>query len=153
MGAGVRAAGKALAAAAAVSLGACGGPAGGDGAQVVVLGASSLRAVLDEVARGYEAAHPDVDVVVATAGSPAVAAQVRSGAPADLVLLADEALLDRLLGDGLLVGPSVDVARTSLALVVPAEASTTVDGIADLGRPDVRVALGGAGRARRPVRA
>ena len=143
MGAGVRAAGGALATAAALSLASCGAvPAGAD-REVVLLGASSLRGVLDDVARGYEAAHPEVDVVVATAGSPAVAAQVRAGAPADLVVLADEALLDRLRADGSLTGPSVVVARTALALVVPVEASTRVDGLADLTRPDVRVALGG----------
>ena len=67
--------------------------------QITVFAASSLRDTLSEVARDYEAS-TGTSVVLVFAASSAVARQIVQGAPADVVLLADQDWADWLLSEG-----------------------------------------------------
>jgi molybdate transport system substrate-binding protein len=58
--------------------------------------ASSLREVVDALARRFQAAHAGTRVQVSYGASSVLAAQVRAGAPLDVLLLADAPLADEL---------------------------------------------------------
>lgn len=102
-----------------------------------VLAASSLGPVLDELAGSAP-----VPYRVSLAGSQVLEAQVRAGAPADLVLLADPDRARSLADDGLAPAPT-PLAANSLVLVV--RAGAPVDGAADLAAPALRVILADGG--------
>jgi molybdate transport system substrate-binding protein len=63
---------------------------------LLVGAASSLREVVDALARRFEAVHADNRVQVSYGASSVLAAQVRAGAPLDVLLLADARLADEL---------------------------------------------------------
>ena len=107
---------------------------------LVVLAASSLTEVTEELTTAHEArGGTSVDVVIG--GSAALAAQIRDGAPADLFLSANlaqaEAVAD-LCSDSCSLRP---FATNSLGLAVPAGNPGSVSGLADLARPDLRIVL------------
>ncbi|AKK10875.1 molybdate ABC transporter substrate-binding protein [Corynebacterium uterequi] len=117
-------AGAALSAAAVVLTG-CGGA--GDATGVTVFGASSTRVLNDrivELAGG-------VDLVFNNDGSGALVSQLREGAPADLLITADTATMDRAVADGSVVDP-VSVASNSMVIIVAEGNPAGVAGLADL---------------------
>lgn len=71
--------------------------------RLTVLAASSLTEAFTDLARVYEAQHPQVQVELAFAGSQALATQVRHGIQADLFASADEEHLEALAREGLVL--------------------------------------------------
>lgn len=125
----------------------CGSPAaaGGDGNPqrervVTVLAAASLTDVVDDLARRFEARHPDLRVVADYGGSAALAQQIVSGAPADVFFSADEATMRTVVDAGLALSPQVLVTN-ALEIAVPPGNPGGVTGLADLGDDDLTVAL------------
>lgn len=117
---------------------------GGERVRVTVSAAASLREVMAEAERGYEAAHPGVDVRVNLGASGALRQQVEQGAEVDVFVSAAEGPVDALQAAGL-VDPRTRrvVAGNTLVLVVPAADSSPVGRWEDLALPAVRrVALG-----------
>jgi molybdate transport system substrate-binding protein len=117
--------------------------AAGVAGTVRVLAAASLTDAFEEVAGGFEAEHPGVEVDLSFAGSSALVQQVADGAPADVLATADERTMDDLLdqaGDSVLGEPRV-VARNHLVLVVPAGNPGDVTGLGDLSDDDLFVGL------------
>lgn len=133
-----RAAGLLLAA--VLPIAACSGSADGaadDGRPTVtVFAAASLTEVLEAVADAYDAA----ELELSFAGSQSLVAQVQQGAPADVVVTADESSA-RALG-GQLDGEPVVVARNALAVVTERGNPLGLTTLADLARPGVGVVLG-----------
>lgn len=101
----------------------------------VVLVASSLRAALD--GKG-----PDVRMAFASSG--AIATQVRQGAAADAVVVADPAISAALAGEDR-VEPPVTVARNRIAVLVPRGNPEGIQALADLAQPGRRVAVAADG--------
>lgn len=98
---------------------------------LTVAAASSLREVLPElVAMHVERTGEPVRVTYG--GSGGLAAQVRAGAPVDVVVFAGQAPLDGLVTDGHVAGTPVVVATNSLVLI--GADSTERVGFADLHR-------------------
>ncbi len=116
---------------------------------ITVFAASSLTRAFTGMAKAFEDDHPGLQVDVSFAGSQALAAQVREGAPADVIATADLATA-RALSDRLNGAPVV-FAHNALALITPTDNRAGVEGLKDLGRSGVRVVLAGptvpAGRA------
>ncbi len=108
---------------------------------LLVLAAASLTESFGEIERAFESRHAGVDVVASFAGSAALVAQVRQGAPADVVATADEATLRGLADAGDLAGPAATFARNRLAIAVEAGNPKGVRGLADLARADLIVLL------------
>jgi molybdate transport system substrate-binding protein len=109
--------------------------------RVTVLGASSLTAVLADIEADYEAENPEVDLVVSTAGSPTLAAQAAEGAPASVLLTADDASMQRAVEADVVAGSPRVIATNRVTVAVPAIESLDRVVPADLERSDLVVVL------------
>jgi molybdate transport system substrate-binding protein len=110
---------------------------------LVVLGAASLKGVLEEVAAVYETANPGVTITVSTDSSTALATQIEQGAPADVFLSADTVNPQRLVDGGVAPGPPVPFARNEVAVIVPADNPAGLVSAMDLARPGVKIVAAG----------
>ena len=110
-------------------LAACGTSSGG-GSGVTVLAAASLTEAFEALG----------GATFSFAGSQQLVAQVEAGAPVDVVAAADPIAMDRLVRAGL-VEPPQDFARNRLAIAVEPGNPARITGLADLGRPDLKVVL------------
>lgn len=110
------------------------------GGTITVLAASSLAGVFSDLGERFEKAHQGTKVTFAFAASPALAAQVRAGAPADLVATADRRHLDDLARDRLVTNPQ-PFARNHLAILVERGNPRRVGSLADLARPGLIVVV------------
>jgi molybdate transport system substrate-binding protein len=107
---------------------------------LTVLAASSLTEAFGALVPAFEAAHPGVDVRARFGASSALAAQIESGGPGDVVVTADEATMSGLVRDGR-AATALVVARNRLAIVVEKGNPKRVGGLADLARDDLVVVL------------
>jgi molybdate transport system substrate-binding protein len=114
----------------------CGSSDDTAGGSVTVVAAASLTEPFTELGRRFEAAHPGLHVKMAFATSPSVAAQVRSGAPADVVATADRVVVDTLAAEGL-TGPVSTFARNRLAVAVAPGNPLGIRTVDDLARRGV----------------
>lgn len=116
--------------------------------EITVLAASSLADAFAVLADGFEAANPGVTVTLGLGPSSGLAAQVASGAPADILATASESTMEIAL-DGLrtagVVGADdvepVVFAQNTLAIAVPTANPGDVSSIDDLTRDDVTFAM------------
>lgn len=134
------------AAAVALLLAACGGPAGSAPASaglrgtVTVFAAASLTEPFGTIGRQFEAAHPGARVAFSFGASSTLAAQIRQGAPADVFASASPKNMDDVLRAGAAQRATAFAANVAEIAVAPGNPKR-VAGLADLGRPDLKVAL------------
>lgn len=107
---------------------------------VHVFAAASLAEAFAQIEADFEAAHPEIDVIVSTAGSQALRMQIEHGARADLFASANPAHADALVEQGLATDPT-PLAQNSLVLAVPAANPAGLTALADLPRAE-RVVIG-----------
>lgn len=112
---------------------------GGSDERLTVLAASSLSDAFDEIEREFEAAHPNVDVVVSAGGSTSLAAQIEQGVPAGVFASADRPTMDRVAKS--LTGDPVVFATNVLVIAVANGNPHGVTGLTDLARDDLVVVL------------
>jgi molybdate transport system substrate-binding protein len=105
---------------------ACGG--GDDDSSITVLAASSLTDAFGDLRDAY-----DGHVVLSVAASSALVEQANAGAPADVIVTADEATFDRLTD----VGAPTIIARNRLAILVERGNPKGIERLDDLARDDV----------------
>jgi molybdate transport system substrate-binding protein len=105
-----------------------------------VLAAASLSEAFTEIAEHYERAHPGTEVALELAASSTLAAQVRAGAPFDVLATADERTMAEVRRAELVERP-VTFATNRLVVIVPADNPGDVRGIEDLARPGTTVVL------------
>ena len=106
---------------------------GSENTDVTVFAAASLTGVITEASRLYEQEHPGALVVCSFAGSQVLAAQLLSGARADVFLSADSAQMDRVSE---MVGAPAAFASGRLVVIA----------LAPAGYADALAALAGAER-------
>jgi molybdate transport system substrate-binding protein len=113
------------------------------GAEVTVFAAASLSESLKEIASDYWAKSGD-KIVFNLGASSTLARQIAAGAPADIFFSADEAKMDDLEKQGLIVKETRrSRLSNSLILVVAAEDGANITSPQDLANPSVkRIALG-----------
>jgi molybdate transport system substrate-binding protein len=107
---------------------------------LIVFAASSLTNVFDEVARSFEALHPELTVLCNYASSSTLAAQLQAGEVADLFASANTKQMAPLVDAGLTArsGPVI-FAANRLVVITPADNPSGVRSFADLGK--LRLAL------------
>lgn len=112
---------------------------GGVHQTLTVFAAASLTEVFAQLEKDFEAAHPEVDVVVTTAGSSDLVAQIGQGAPADVLATADRSTMDTAIEERLIDGEPTVFASNELTIAVPAGNPEHITGVADLAEQGVDV--------------
>ncbi|MGI5150856.1 molybdate ABC transporter substrate-binding protein [Plantactinospora sp. CA-294935] len=108
---------------------------------VTVFAAASLTESFTRLGRDFEAANPGVRVTFSFAGSSALANQINQGAPADVFAAAAPANMKTVTDAGNGDGTPSTFARNQLVIAVPKGNPGAVARLADLARPDAKVAL------------
>jgi molybdate transport system substrate-binding protein len=113
--------------------------AAAEGPGVSVAAAASLRPALEELARAFEAEHGQVRVVATYGASGTLFAQLRAGAPFDLLMSADRDYPRKAVEAGL-AREEVVYAAGRLVAFVPRGSAAAVEarGLAALAEPGVR---------------
>lgn len=121
---------------------ACGSAGSGSATAVqhplTVFAASSLTSAFTAEGAAYEKAHPGSRVTFSFAGSQTLVAQLKQGAPADVLATADTATMT---ASGL--SGSRVFARNRLVILTAPGNPKRITTLADLARPGVRVVLAG----------
>lgn len=120
----------------------CGKPAGGE-RPALVFAASSLTAPFEAMAKEFEDARPGRKLELHFDGSSKLVMQVTAGAHADLFASADEANMQKLVDAKLTASAPQIFARNRLTIVAGKGNPKSIRALADLARPDLRVALCG----------
>jgi molybdate transport system substrate-binding protein len=112
-------------------------------ADIYVSAAASLTDVLKEIAIPYEKQSGD-NILFNFAASSVLARQIEEGAPADLIFSADEAKLDALAKEGLLMPETrKSVLSNTLVIVVPNDSTVNFNSAKDLAGADIKkIAVG-----------
>ena len=112
-------------------------------AELTVFAAASLSDALKELTPVYAKATGDT-LRFNFGASGALVRQIKEGAPADVIISADELRVDQLEKAGLLLaGTRRTILANQLAVVVAGEGGAPVAGLADLAKPEVRrIAIG-----------
>ena len=109
---------------------------------MTVFAAASLTDALEDIAADYEGTSGRT-VRLSFAASGAVARQVQAGAPADVVILADEVWMDQLQAAEA-IAPSTrhDLLRNTLVVIAKAEAAPMRDPFAALATSGDKIVIG-----------
>ncbi len=109
-----------------------------------VAAAISLKPALQVLGQRFEAEHPGAHVVFNYAASGVLVQQIARGAPADVLITADDDTMDRAIQKGLLVPTTrVVLATNRLILIAPRKALQPLQTLQDITSPAVqRIAVG-----------
>ncbi len=122
----------------ASACGAASSSGGDDQRELSVFAASSLTEAFTELGDQFTAAHPDVKVTFAFAGSSDLVTQLQQGAPADVLATADTSNMDKVAS---LTGAPQAFAGNQLIIAVEPGNPKHITGLADLADPDLKVVL------------
>jgi molybdate transport system substrate-binding protein len=112
--------------------------AGASAAELTVFAAASLSDALREIGPAYTSATGDT-LRFNFGASGTLARQIKEGAPADVIVSADELRVDQLEKAGLLLaGTRRTILANQLVVVVAVENGAPVSALADLAKPAVR---------------
>jgi molybdate transport system substrate-binding protein len=106
-----------------------------DTATVTVFAAASLTSSFTDIEVAFEAAHPDIDVVMSFAASSELATQIAEGAPADVFASADEKNIDKVAAE--IDGDRATFATNRLQIVTESGNPLGISSLADLADPSV----------------
>lgn len=116
-----------------VSMAACTSQPRSGKTPLILFAASSLTETFRDLERGFEMAHPDIDVQLTFSGSQVLRLQIEQGAAADVFASANEAHMSALAEGGLIERPRA-FAENTLAVIVPLDNPARIEQIADLAR-------------------
>jgi molybdenum ABC transporter molybdate-binding protein len=108
---------------------------------VTVLAAASLTESFEKLGEQLTADNPGLEVVFSFGPSSGLVEQALAGAPADVLATADTRTMDEAVAGGAVAGESEVFARNTVTLAVPAGNPGAVTGLADLARPELRIAI------------
>jgi molybdenum ABC transporter molybdate-binding protein len=108
---------------------------------VTVLAAASLTESFEKLGEQLAADNPGLEVVFSFGPSSGLVEQVLAGAPADVLATADTRTMQEAVAGGAVEGEAEVFARNTMTLALPAGNPGRVTGLADLARPELRVAI------------
>jgi molybdate transport system substrate-binding protein len=114
--------------------------AGSDRQDLLVFGAASLSDVLAVIEDEFENSHPGTDVQLNVAGSSALREQILNGAPADVFVPANLAIMEELFDAGEMVGDYADVtvvASNRMVIAVQPGNPAGLTGLESFARPEL----------------
>jgi molybdate transport system substrate-binding protein len=111
---------------------------------LTVFAAASLTEAFTEIAAGFEAEQPGLEVRLSFGPSDGLATQIQEGAPAQVFASASPTWMDAVAEDPG-VTDRADFARNLLVVITPADDPAGIGMIEDLGGPDVKLVLGAEG--------
>lgn len=109
--------------------------------EITVFAASSLTEALTEIAQRYEQQHPQEKVMLNFAGSQTLAMQIEQGAPADLFISANRAVMERLQNGGL-INNEEPLLGNRLVLATRPDLPQSPDSLSDLTRSQLLLVIG-----------
>ncbi|MFG2874330.1 molybdate ABC transporter substrate-binding protein [Streptomyces sp. NPDC048337] len=105
---------------------------------LTVLAASSLTDAFKTAGAAYEKAHPGTKVTLSFAGSQELAAQVKQGAPADVLATADTKTMDGLKAE---TGEAKIITKNRLVIAAGKGNPFKIDDLKDLADTKIKVVL------------
>ncbi|WP_328474335.1 molybdate ABC transporter substrate-binding protein [Actinoplanes sp. NBC_00393] len=108
---------------------------------VTVFAAASLTESFTTLGKQFEQAHPGTTVTFNFAGSSALATQINEGAPADVFASAAPKQMAAVTDAGNAAGTPTTFVKNQLVIAVAKGNPKGIQGLADLAKPDVKVAL------------
>ena len=111
--------------------------------ELTVLGAASLKGVLEKAKATYETANPGTTVTISTGSSTALETQIEQGAPSDVFLSADTANPQKLVDGGFAAGSPTVFAGNELTIITPADNPGGVSAPNDLAKSGLRIIAAG----------
>lgn len=109
--------------------------------EVLVSTAASLADAFEALEVAFEAADPEVAVVLNLDGSSALREQILAGAPVDVFASADTANMDQIVAAGNTADEVFVFAGNRLEIAVPAGNPARVTGLADFARSELLIGL------------
>lgn len=111
--------------------------------EIMVSAAASLTDAFNDIAKNYEKAHPEDQVMLNYAGSGALLQQMENGAPVDIFASADQTTMDKAVEKGLIKdGSRKTFVKNTLVVVVGKDSKLAVKTLEDLKGADVhKIAL------------
>lgn len=100
--------------------------------QLIVFAAASLTDAFEEIAEGFEAANPGVDVLYNFAGSSDLAAQLNAGAPADVFASANNSQMQAARDGGRIGAAPRTFVKNRLVLIMPSDNPAGIATLRDL---------------------
>ena len=108
--------------------------------KIIVFAAASLTEAFTTLGRQFEAANPDATVTFNFGPSSGLATQITEGAPADVFASASGKNMAAVVAAGGAGSPTA-FAQNAMEIAVPLNNPAKIRSLADLARPDVKVAL------------
>ncbi|MBX3462765.1 MAG: substrate-binding domain-containing protein [Planctomycetes bacterium] len=110
---------------------------------VVVWATASMQPAMERLARRYEQDVPGGRVELFCAGGAELLAKRNAGGACDVLVVGDSSLMSRFAAAAYLAAHSpAELARNRLAIAVGTGSPHAVEGLRDLARPGLRLALG-----------
>lgn len=110
---------------------------------LAVCATTSLRRAFEAIARHYEQEHSGASVTLHFDGGTQLLAAMNAGERCDVIAVGDSSVMARITSAGhTAVGSPAELARNRIAIAVASGNPKQVQGLADLGRNDLRLALG-----------
>jgi molybdate transport system substrate-binding protein len=107
-----------------------------------VFAAASLTDAFTEIGRNFETANPGTPIAFNFAGSQALRTQIEEGAPADLFASANQAEMEALVADSLIVPDAPQpFLENRLVVILPANNPAGLEKLEDLAKPGIKLVL------------
>ena len=104
--------------------------------------AASLSTAMTSMAVAFENEQPNIRIVLNFAGSATLVEQIKQGAPADVVVFADDKQMVDLVENGNVAKDSVTtIATNTLTLIVEKGNPLNITSLSDLASPQIRTVL------------
>ncbi len=108
---------------------------------LTVMAAGPLKGFLEAAKTRFEAENPGIRVQMSLGHVPTLLAQIEGGVPADVLVTPDAGTMGQATSKGMVAGKADVIARSPMALVVPAGNRAGVKGVESLGNASLRVGV------------